>query len=186
MTTKHGLRIACLGGIYDDDIFNTSESAPVCISASKICLSADRRQGFASPFFSAHTVDKLLSSSMANSSSGQNYKSLAAIQSSSSSSQLVDILISNVWPASIGHLSSVPFPPGTAPPATVPPIDDVVRKLKPAYHFAAAGGDPPLFWEREPYVWDKESGRISRFVSLGSFGAGPPPGGKKQRVSPLG
>jgi hypothetical protein len=40
-----------------------------------------------------------------------------------------------------------------------------------------------MFWEREPFVWDGEEGRVSRFVSLGSFG-GEPTTGKKQRVSP--
>jgi hypothetical protein len=38
-----------------------------------------------------------------------------------------------------------------------------------------------VFWEREPFVWDDEGGRVSRFVNLGSFG-GPLVGGKKQRV----
>lgn len=29
MTTAHGLRIACMGGIYDAEIYNTSDAAPV-------------------------------------------------------------------------------------------------------------------------------------------------------------
>lgn len=41
-----------------------------------------------------------------------------------------------------------------------------------------------MFWEREPYVWDDEAGRVSRFVSLGAFG-GEPVSGKKQRVRPI-
>lgn len=41
-----------------------------------------------------------------------------------------------------------------------------------------------MFWEREPFVWDDEEGRVSRFVSLGAFG-GEPTAGKKQRVRPL-
>ncbi|KAJ2934947.1 hypothetical protein H1R20_g2137, partial [Candolleomyces eurysporus] len=60
------------------------------------------------------------------------------------------------------------------------PLDDVVAKIKPRYHFAAAGGRPPKFWEREPFVWDGEDGRISRFISLGAFG-NEPATGKKQR-----
>jgi hypothetical protein len=40
-----------------------------------------------------------------------------------------------------------------------------------------------MFWEREPFVWDGEESRVSRFVSLGAFG-GEPTTGKKQRVSP--
>ena len=40
-----------------------------------------------------------------------------------------------------------------------------------------------MFWEREPFTWNKDYGRITRFVSLGAFG-GPsdPTAGKKQRV----
>jgi hypothetical protein len=62
-----------------------------------------------------------------------------------------------------------------------PPLDEVIRKVKPRYHFAALGGRPPQFWEREPFVWNDEAGRISRFVSLGAFGA-EATGGKKPRV----
>jgi hypothetical protein len=40
-----------------------------------------------------------------------------------------------------------------------------------------------MFWEREPFVWDEEEARVSRFVSLGAFG-GEPTAGKKQRVGP--
>jgi len=61
------------------------------------------------------------------------------------------------------------------------PLDEVIRKVKPRYHFAALGGRPPQFWEREPFVWDDEAGRVSRFVSLGAFGA-EVTGGKKPRV----
>ena len=39
-----------------------------------------------------------------------------------------------------------------------------------------------MFWEREPFVWDDEEGRVSRFVSLGAFGGEQPTTGKKQRV----
>lgn len=37
-----------------------------------------------------------------------------------------------------------------------------------------------MFWEREPYVWQEDGQRVSRFISLGSFGGGVE--GKKQRV----
>jgi len=32
-----------------------------------------------------------------------------------------------------------------------------------------------MFWEREPFVWDDEQGRVSRFISLGAFGGDPLP-----------
>ncbi|KAK7040914.1 hypothetical protein VNI00_009510 [Paramarasmius palmivorus] len=164
VTTANGLRIACLGGIYNEDVFSSAESAP----------------GFASPFFSSQSVERLLTNALSTSSSKQDYKSLAAIQSSSSSTQLVDIFISNTWPSSISQFSaSLPSPELGSIGA--PPLDDVVRRLKPRYHFAACGGNPPAFWEREPFVWDDEGGRVSRFLSLGAFGGPAPASGKKPR-----
>ena len=145
-------------------------------------------QGFASPFFSSHSIERLLSNTLTTSSSStkQDYKSLASIQSSSASSQLVDILITNTWPDSISQFSAVPTTgEGGADSGGAVPLDDVIRRIKPKYHFAACGSKPPIFWEREPYVWEDEpGGRIARFVSLGAFGGeAPPPSGKKQRVS---
>ncbi|KIK61829.1 hypothetical protein GYMLUDRAFT_42253 [Collybiopsis luxurians FD-317 M1] len=165
ITTANGLRIACLAGMYEQNIYSNAESAP----------------GFASPFFAAQSVERLLTNSLTTSSSKQDYKSLAAIQSSSSSSQLVDIFISNVWPASITNLSSAPLPFPELKSIGVLPLDDICKRLKPRYHFAASGGQPPAFWEREPFVWEGESGRASRFISLGTFGGPAPTSGKKQR-----
>ncbi|CAK5277556.1 unnamed protein product [Mycena citricolor] len=164
ITTANGLRIACLGGRYDAEMYSSAEAAP----------------GFSSPFFSSHTVERLLSNTLTNSTSKQNYGSLAGIQSTATASQLVDILISNAWPAAVTHLSSAPLPNPELAQIGAPPLDGLVRKTKPRYHFAASGGKPPLFWEREPYLWDDEQGRVSRFVSLGAFGGEQPPG-KKQR-----
>ncbi|KAJ4478504.1 CwfJ C-terminus 1-domain-containing protein-like protein [Lentinula aciculospora] len=176
VTTASGLRIACLGGTFEPNIFSTSETAP----------------GFASPFFSEQTIDKLLSNSLTKStpasSTKQNYKSLASIQLSSSSSQLVDILVTNVWPPCITDFSSVPLPSSPSSKVGAPPLDDLCRRLQPRYHFAAGapiGGreQQPVFWEREPFVWDDENGncRVSRFISLGAFNGPPSVTGKKQR-----
>ena len=82
-------------------------------------------------------------------------------------------------------LSAVPLPldPPDISAACAPPLDEIIRRLQPRYHFATGAGHPPVFWEREPYVWqDEGNDRISRFVGLGAFG-GPPSEGKKQRVS---
>jgi len=143
-------------------------------------------QGFLSPFFSYHTVDRLLSNSLVKTSSSssdgkKSYSSLAAIQASASTSQLIDILLTNVWPVSITLLSTAPLPDPQLLSIGAAPLDDVIRKTKPRYHFAAGGAHPPKFWEREPFVWDDEQSRVSRFVSLGAFG-GEPATGKKQRV----
>lgn len=130
-------------------------------------------------------MERLLSNTLTKTTSqNQNYKSLAAIRDAAASSQLIDVLISNVWPSSIPQFSAAPLPPIELPSVTAPPLDEAVRRTKPRYHFTAGGGQPPMFWEREPFVWDDEEGRVSRFVSLGAFG-GEPTAGKKQRVRRL-
>lgn len=112
---------------------------------------------------------------------GNNYGSLAAIRDAASTSQLIDIFITNDWPASITSHSSLPSPPPEHEHPGSPPLDEVIRKIKPRYHFAARAVPSPKFWEREPFTWDDESGRVSRFVSLGTFG-GEGHTGQKQRV----
>lgn len=116
-----------------------------------------------------------------NTGARYNYGSLAAIRDTASTSQLIDIFITNDWPASITSHSTLPLPPPEHEHPGSPPLDEVIRKIKPRYHFAARAGPSPMFWEREPFPWDDESGRISRFVSLGAFG-GEEHTGKKQRV----
>lgn len=142
-----------------------------------------------SPFFSHHTIDRLLSNTLTSSTNQQTqnkkstYASLASIQASASSSQSIDILLTNAWPVCITQLCQS-YLADPQPNLRAPPLDEVIRKIKPRYHFAAGVGksQPPMFWEREPYVWDDEKGRVSRFVSLGAFG-GETVAGKKQRVS---
>ncbi|KAH9928175.1 nuclear protein [Fomitopsis serialis] len=164
--TPKGLRIACLGGICDSNLYTASEAA----------------HGFMSPYFMSQTVERLLSNTLTTSKPGsqQNYTSLAAIKANAATSQLVDIFISNAWPSSVTHASNAPLPDPALSSIGIDPVAEIVRRTKPRYHFAAGGGSPPKFWEREPFVWGEDNGRISRFVSLGAFG-GPPTEGKKQR-----
>ncbi|KZT09782.1 nuclear protein [Laetiporus sulphureus 93-53] len=165
ITTPHGLRIACLGGVYESNIYAAAESA----------------HGFTSPYFTVQTVEKLLANTLTVSHPGdQNYTSLAAIKATALDSQLVDVFISNACPSDITRFSLAPLPAPELASIGVEPVAEVVRRTKPRYHFAAGGGVPPRFWEREPFVWDDENGRITRFVSLGAFG-GQPAEGKKQR-----
>lgn len=113
----------------------------------------------------------------------QDFSSLAAIRATASSTSLVDVMISNVWPDPITQFSDVALPLPELASIGVQPAGDIVKSTKPRYFLAAAGGKPPVFWEREPYVWDDEQGRISRFISLGAFGGEQPTTGKKQRVT---
>lgn len=101
---------------------------------------------------------------------------------SAPSSHLVDILISNVWPAGVTKDSASAPSASSDPNHIVHQVDDVVRRAKPKYHFACGAGEPPQFWEREPFVWEDEQGRVSRFVALGAFG-GSNGAAKKPRVS---
>lgn len=128
-------------------------------------------------------MERLISNTLTKpQAKGQNYNSLSAIFSSIEKSQPVDVLITNSWPSVITEFSSVPLPLPDLTPDGAPPVDDVVRRIKPRYHFAVGGGgQPPLFWERAPFVWDDEAGRVTRFVSLGTFGGESSPG-RKQRV----
>ena len=111
-----------------------------------------------------------------------NFSSLAAIRSAASSTSLVDVIISNVWPEPITQFSDVALPLPELAVIGVQPAGDIVRSTKPRYFLAAAGGRPPVFWEREPFIWDDEEGRVSRFISLGAFGGEQLTTGKKQRV----
>lgn len=138
-------------------------------------------QGFVSSYFSTQTKERLLANTLSTTSTTKNYKSLAAIQSTSASSQSVDILLSNAWPSLITNSSACPVPQNELPQILAPPLDEIVRRIRPRYHFTTGGGSPPLFWEREPFVWDEE-GRVTRFISLGAFSGGTPSSGKKQRV----
>ncbi|KAI6036431.1 CwfJ C-terminus 1-domain-containing protein-like protein [Pisolithus microcarpus] len=130
------------GASTTPDIYASSEAAP----------------GFALPFYTAHTVERLLSNTLSKSDNGD-------------------------WPASITSNS----PAFTSSPmfsvTGSPRLDDVIRKIKPRYHFAGGrGADPPVFWEREPFLWEDEGDRITRFISLGAFGSERVTG-KKERVS---
>lgn len=128
-------------------------------------------------------MERLLSNTMNKSldtAARKNYGSLASIRDAASTSQLVDVFITNDWPASITSHCSSPGPPPEYENLGSPPLDDIIRKVKPKYHFTARAGLSPKFWEREPFAWDDESGRVTRFVSLGAFGE--ELNGQKQRV----
>ncbi|TCD60562.1 hypothetical protein EIP91_009865 [Steccherinum ochraceum] len=187
MTTAHGLRIACLGGVYEPNMFSAAQTV----------------HGFVSPYFTNQTVEKVISNTMTQSAPSTkpkdtSYGSLASIMSTTSTSHLLDILLTNALPAGITHLSNAPLPATDFPTnLEAEPVAELVLRTKPRYHFAVGAnpskqGHVPLYWEREPFLWDNENGRFTRFVSLGAFGGeAAPSSGKKQRwfyafsISPL-
>lgn len=166
ITTSQKLTIASFGGKYDPQTF-TSGSQP---------LDDNSESDFNSHNLSAFLSSALLPAAPSFSSSPQE-PSLASLKSSSSHSQ-IDILLTNAWPSSITHYSKT-APSGIPESSLVSPLDDVVKASKPRYHLASSE-ESPIFWEREPYVWDGDL--VSRFISLGSFGTSLEASGKKQRV----
>jgi hypothetical protein len=129
-------------------------------------------------------VSKLLSNTLT--SSAPKGTSLASIMSSAAASSLVDVLITHAWPTTVTALSAAPLPTPALTGIGAPPVDEVITKTKPRYVLASGGGQPPHFWEREPFIWDDEHGRVCRFIGLGAFGgASTPPPAKKQRVRAL-
>lgn len=89
--------------------------------------------------------------------------------------------MSNAWPSLITAHSDCPLPSEELSALLAPPLDDIVRQTQPRYHLAIGGGTVPVFWEREPFIWEDDGRRVTRFVSLGAFGSTLPIN-KKQRV----
>ncbi|KAH8099564.1 nuclear protein [Cristinia sonorae] len=177
MSTAHGLRIACLGGTYEANMYSAAQTL----------------HGFVSPYFTSQTVEKLISNTMTQSipsskSKDTSYNSLASIKANTSTSHLIDVLLTNTFPQGITALSNAPLPsPDFTSQLEAEPVAELVSRIKPRYHFAVGvssgkQGQSPLFWEREPFVWENENGRFTRFISLGAFGGEAAPStGKKQR-----
>jgi hypothetical protein len=169
VTTSQRLTIASFGGCYNPDTFRAGKGAEAF--------------DLSYPSFNSTNLASFLSSPSLPSIGASAEPSLSMAKTSTSTSQ-IDILLTNNWPSSITRLSktSPPVPEGSW---AAPPLDDVVKACRPRYHFAAAGGSPPIFWEREPFLW--EAGQITRFVGLGAFGdlIGVPAATKKPRVGCL-
>ncbi|EGG00284.1 uncharacterized protein MELLADRAFT_118092 [Melampsora larici-populina 98AG31] len=89
-----------------------------------------------------------------------------------SQSQPIDLLLTHSLPHSLtSHSKRLPK---DLNPSNwgCSPITDLLKQSKPRYHFS--GGSLGEFWEREPWVWDSDSGsdsvQVTRFVNLGEFG----------------
>ncbi|KAF8315207.1 hypothetical protein DL93DRAFT_2079409 [Clavulina sp. PMI_390] len=174
ITTSSKLTIGTFGGVFSSDSFSSS-SSPADMSV------ATYNNSNLSSFLASSSLPAISTATTSTSSQ----PSLASLKSAKASQ--IDILLTNQWPVSITRQSkTAPSPANITPQSTAPPLDDVVRACRPRYHFACAGGeteDTPIFWEREPYVWENDGmgELVSRFISLGSLGASLDPNAKKQR-----
>ncbi|KAG9021845.1 hypothetical protein FRB95_001263 [Tulasnella sp. JGI-2019a] len=166
LRTSQGLRIAWLGGVYDKATYDTPTSSDMVPHSQAYLTSDDVTNFLAKPIPSGQHVP------------------FNVDPSTSKSENHVDILLTHEWPIGITQHCTTTLPSVDAAGWGAPPLQAAVTKLKPRYHFASGGGNPPLFWERQPFVWEEDNGnrRIARFVSLGAFGAPEPePGQKKER-----
>ncbi|PVG04244.1 hypothetical protein CPB86DRAFT_747588 [Serendipita vermifera] len=164
ITTSQGIRIAALGGQYDPASYSSPKYAP-----SNHATSYDVRKIISHPSITAA------------SNVHHNPNSLAALKAASEVSPAkIDILLTHIPPASIAlHTPNVPK---ELESPIAPPFDDVVRAAMPRYHFVSR---PGIFWERDPFGWPgmAETGRCTRFLSIGAFGGTAPEGQKKPRWS---
>ncbi|KAG8864844.1 hypothetical protein FRB96_003430 [Tulasnella sp. 330] len=164
LRTSQGLRIAWLGGVYDKAIYDNPHSEGDAPLSPTYLTSEEVTDFLAKPVPSGQHVP------------------FNTDESTSKSEDHVDILLTHEWPVGITQHCTTTLPSLEAANWGAPPLQAAVMKLKPRYHFASGGGNPPLFWERQPFVWEGHNGRVARFVNLGAFGApGPEPGQKKER-----
>ncbi|KZV96189.1 nuclear protein [Exidia glandulosa HHB12029] len=163
VATPQGIRIgSCGGGKYDATAFKTTD-----------------KQEY-TPYITSSAVDALLSHPTL-ASADANSQTLTEANGAQHTDVGLDILVTHLWPISISQHS--PTAPALAEYIgnTAPPLDEVVRRTKPRYHFAAS--NPSRFWEREAFVWEEAGSatRATRFIGLGSFGEPEQPGVKKPR-----
>jgi CWF19-like protein 1 len=84
-----------------------------------------------------------------------------------------DILLTAVWPAAIWAGSKLPLSPeNQASVLSTQDISQLCSTLKPRYHLSASARE--FFWEREPFLQQKEEGAdaapVTRFISMAPFG----------------
>ncbi|ORX34113.1 hypothetical protein BD324DRAFT_636665 [Kockovaella imperatae] len=169
LTTAQGLKIGCVGGVYQEELYNAPNS------------NADPY----TPVMAKPAIDALLSSSALNPTLNDASSSLASARQSSSALptafQGLDLLILSAPPPHLSLLSTTVASLGHPLATAAEPLAEVVKKARPRYMLWADGEG---FWEREPFGWKSSSGREERWtrsVKLGAFGALTPEGGKKTR-----
>ncbi|KAG5421817.1 hypothetical protein I9W82_000909 [Candida metapsilosis] len=75
----------------------------------------------------------------------------------------IDLIFTFKWPLALSFVNSI----SEVGDAT---IDELVKFVKPKYHFAVGNNDGGIFHENEPFAWP--SGEVTRFISLAQEGSG--------------
>ncbi|KAG8958921.1 hypothetical protein FRC00_002149 [Tulasnella sp. 408] len=163
LVTSQGLRVGIFGGTYDPEGFNL----PLPEDVHPLSVAS----------FDSHMLKSFLANPLLP-QEGQPSASTSFSAAKNGHNQYIDILMTHEWPAGITQHCTLPLPDPGSPKWGAQPLQALAR-LRPRYHFASGGGPQPIFWERQPYVWDEDS-RVSRFVSLGAFGGPEPEAGKKK------
>lgn len=186
LTTAQGLKIGCIGGSYNEELYNSGEDtvrdAILCkLNADQLCLI----QGIYSPTITKPSLTQLLANPLLTPQQPQNPSDLASARNTSqalpSAFQGLDLLLVHQPPPSLSLMSPSFASSGIALAEAAAPIEDVLKKGRPRYLFWSDGEG---FWEREPFGWANAAGREERWtrgVKLGSLGA--EGDGKKARVS---
>ena len=183
ITTSHGLRIATLGGQFDAEKYNSKN--PVRwfeLLGPTYSIVAKEHS-----YLRKSDIQKLLAHPAITPAKSQHHKpgSLAAIRAAADSAPTkIDILLTHAIPDAIANLCPNAPPAAQLVSSFCPHLNGVVKNAMPRYHFASGVG---TFWEREPFAWSgvAEAGRVTRFISLGSFGGSVSAGEKKPRVCRL-
>lgn len=163
LSTLEGIRIACFGGVYDPEKFNSADLDSTTSVSRRSSSPYSTTQWNVSPAQPYYITSESVTSF------------LARLQPSSTSApKPIDILLSHSLPQLLTLHSSNPPKDPTAPAWGSPALTDVVKAVKPRYYFA--GGEKACFWEREPWVWDEQDevsgqrNKVTRFINLAEFG----------------
>ncbi|KAK4686926.1 CWF19-like protein 1, partial [Tremellales sp. Uapishka_1] len=168
LTTAQGLKIACVGGSFDQEAYD-----------------AEADDGQLAPTITKSSISSILASPLLSPPSAVAAASLASARTSSEALPAafhgVDLLLLSAPPPSLALLSPS-YPSLAVPLATAaPPLLEVVKRSRPRYMF---WGEGEGFWEREPWGWTGSTGRDERWtraVKLGALGGEDVPGQKKAR-----
>ncbi|WVR05612.1 hypothetical protein IAU60_002634 [Kwoniella sp. DSM 27419] len=166
LTTAQGLKIACVGGSYTEEGYNTTGDQ-------------------FSPVISKDSISTILSHPILSGVKAEESESFASAKSVASALpsafQGVDLLLFSSPPPHLSALSPSYATSGVSLETAAPPLEEVVRRAKPRY---LLWGEGEGFWEREPWGWAGPNGkeeRWTRAVKLGALGGEAPAGGKKPR-----